>query len=67
MKDSDAEGMTRRQLAAAVLASAPIQAQPPASPADEVTAARQQRQQSADQLRKTKVPMATEPSFVFRP
>jgi hypothetical protein len=59
--------VTRRQLAGAVLTPASLLAQATPAPADELTAAKQQTQRNADQLRKFKVPMATEPSIVFKP
>lgn len=59
--------MTRRELALA-LAAAPALAQQPAPSAAEIeTAAREQVTRTRDQLRNFKVPIATEPSFVFRP
>ena len=59
--------LTRRQLAGTMLAPVPLFAQATAAPADELTAAKQQTQRTADQLRKLKVPIATEPSIVFKP
>jgi hypothetical protein len=59
--------ISRRQLAAAVLAPAPMLGQATPAPADELAAARQRIQINADQLRKFKIPIATEPSFTFRP
>ena len=57
--------LTRRQLAGVAIAPVSLLAQ--ATPADELTAAKQQTQRTADQLRKFKVPAATEPSIVFKP
>lgn len=74
--------LTRRQAtAAAVAVVAPVsfspsarllaQTQPPPTPAsppaDELTAARQQNERTATQLRAFKLPIATEPSVVFKP
>jgi hypothetical protein len=60
--------LSRRELGAALAFATPALAQQPATPAEDVdTAARQRLQRSRDQLRKIKVPMSTEPSFVFRP
>ncbi len=68
--------LTRRQLAAAVSASAvllaqPATAQPPAAPLpqnpdEELKAARDQNRQSAEQLAKFSLPMATEPAVHFQ-
>jgi len=60
-------GVTRRQLAAAVLA-VPVPAQTPAAkPADELEAARAQALKTREALRSFKVPQLLEPSFAFRP
>ena len=67
--------MTRRDLGMALAAAAPALAQQPApnpsasqTPAGDVdTAAREQVKRTRDTLRKFKVPIATEPSFTFRP
>jgi hypothetical protein len=59
--------ISRRQLAAAVLAPAPMLGQATPATADELAAARQRVQSNADRLRKFKIPIATEPSFTFRP
>ena len=61
------QGITRRMLAATALAPAAVAMQPPPAPADELAAVRQQSQRTTETLRKFKVPMATEPSFAFRP
>ena len=44
----------------------PLFAQGTTAGADELLAAKQQTQRTADQLRKFKVPIATEPSIVFK-
>jgi hypothetical protein len=59
--------VTRREFAGVVLAPASLLAQATPAAGDELTAAKQQTQRNADQLRKFKVPMATEPSIVFKP
>jgi hypothetical protein len=72
MKRPISTAVTRRDLAA-VLAALPLVAAPAANPQtqtapqDELAAARQRTQQTIDQLRRFKVPIATEPSFAFRP
>ncbi|HYP14088.1 MAG TPA: hypothetical protein VEQ63_09205 [Bryobacteraceae bacterium] len=60
---------TRRDLAFTLVLPASLLAQetPPAAPADELGAARQQIQRNAEQLRAFQVPVATEPSIVFKP
>ena len=63
-------GVSRRELAAAVGFAIPAAAaaEQSAAPAtDLVAAARDQIKRNTDQLRKFKVPIATEPSFSFRP
>ena len=72
MKASSSRAISRRDLAIAIsaiplLAPSSAPAQTPAAPVDELAEARQQGQRTADQLRKFKVPIATEPSFAFRP
>jgi hypothetical protein len=61
----------RRDLAIALTAFMPAAAQTGATvatpPIDLMAEAREQWKQSGDQLRKVKVPIGTEPSFVFRP
>ena len=61
----------RRDLAIAIAAIVPAAAQVTpagASPAEDVIAkAREEWKQSGDQLRKVKIPIGTEPSFIFRP
>jgi hypothetical protein len=72
-KGLTSRNLTRRGMAAmiapAVLPAAalPAAAQKPADSSDELSAARQQTQRNTEQLRATKVPVATEPSFSFRP
>jgi hypothetical protein len=72
MKASSSSGITRRDLATAItalplLATSAASAQTASTPAEELAAARQQTQRNAEQLRKFKIPIATEPSFSFRP
>jgi hypothetical protein len=62
---------TRRELAAglstaAVLLARP-QPQPPANPAEELTASRTQLRDGADQMDKFPLPMSTEPATTFKP
>jgi hypothetical protein len=60
--------LSRRELGAALAFAAPALAQQPAEPAGDVdTLAREQAERNRDQLRKFKVPIATEPSFAFHP
>jgi hypothetical protein len=56
--------ITRRQLAGALLATAAA-AQTPSAPVNELQAAREQNQRSAEALAKVDVPMAVEPAFHF--
>ena len=56
--------ITRRELAAAVLAAAPTSAQ--TSPDDLVKTARDRLKANADALATIEVPMATEPAFQFK-
>lgn len=58
--------LTRRKLAAALLAPAAVQAQQPAPPRDEVEAARARLKANAETVAKVEVPMSTEPAFSFR-
>jgi hypothetical protein len=62
--------VTRRELAAAVSATALVKArtqQPQAaSPVDELAAARQRLKANSDLLAQQQVPMATEPAFHFK-
>jgi hypothetical protein len=68
MKAQNTTLMSRRKLAAVLLSPAPLSGQAPAAPAaDELQAARQRTQRTAETLRKFKVPIATEPSFAFKP
>jgi len=59
--------MTRRELAAELLTpiAAPAQA-PPANPAEELKAAQEQIQESAEALDRFDLPMETEPATAFR-
>ncbi|MGA2737596.1 MAG: hypothetical protein ABSG65_09105 [Bryobacteraceae bacterium] len=62
--------MTRRQLAGAILATgaaAAAQAPPTtlSTPANELQAAREQNQRTAEALAKAEVPMEAEPAFHF--
>jgi len=67
--------VTRRELAAAVSASAlvlgkraPAQpASPPSAPGDELNAVRTQLHQISDQLDKFPLPMDAEPATTFKP
>jgi len=68
MKNRGSKGMTRRQLAGAVLATAAMAQTPPAAPANpegELEAARQQNQRCSEALAKVQVPMEAEPAFHF--
>jgi hypothetical protein len=61
--------ITRRHLAG-LLSAAPLLAQaPPAPPpaADDATIARNLIKNNIEQIRKFDLPVATEPSFVFKP
>jgi hypothetical protein len=59
--------ITRRELAAAVLAAAPASPQSaPTTPEDLLKAARDRLKANADALAKVDVPMATEPAFQFK-
>ncbi len=60
--------VTRRDLASALLLAAPALAQAPAAdPATDLETARTQLRSNTGQLRKYPVPVATEPSFAFKP
>jgi hypothetical protein len=60
--------VTRRELAAALAAAAPVQGQEAAKPkTDEAVAARESNQRNSGQLRKYKISALAEPSFVFKP
>jgi hypothetical protein len=64
--------ITRRKLAAAVIAPAALMAQPqtpppiPANAEEELTAVREQNRRNAHALDGVKIPMATEPAFTFK-
>ena len=63
--------MTRRKLGAAVIAPAVLLAQAPtpplpATPEEELAAAREQNRRNAEALDKFRVPMPTEPAFLFK-
>ena len=59
-------GITRRQLAAAMLAStAAAQAPAPSTPAAELQAARDQNRRVAETLDKAPLPPDTEPAFHY--
>ena len=60
--------LTRRQLAAAVLASAAVEAtaQTQPTPDDEIKAARDRLKSNSDILSRQAIPMATEPAFRFK-
>ena len=59
---------TRRDLAAGFLGAAPLLAQAPPPPAgDDATIARDKLKSNAELIRKFDLPVATEPSFIFKP
>jgi hypothetical protein len=63
--------ITRRKLAAAVIAPAALMAQTPApaipaNPAEELTAAREQNRRNSQALDEFHVPMSLEPAFQFK-
>jgi hypothetical protein len=62
--------LTRRQVAAAIAATAPLAAQEappqPATPADELKAAAERLRRTTGTLAKFEVPMAAEPAFSFK-
>jgi hypothetical protein len=60
-------GVTRRQLAAAMMAAPAAAQTPPAKPANELEAARSEVRRASDTLRKFKVPQLLEPAITFRP
>ena len=60
-------GVTRRGVALAFVASAAAVAQQPSTPEDLNALAREQAKQHSNTLRSFEVPIATEPSFAFRP
>ena len=62
--------LTRRQLAASLLAATPLLAQtstPQPQAPDDATAVRDKLKNNAEQIRKFELPGATEPSFIFQP
>lgn len=61
--------MTRRELAIAIAATTPLLAQQTADrpPEDVDAAAHEAVKRNRELLRKFQVPIATEPSFIFRP
>jgi hypothetical protein len=64
--------LTRRQLAASLLAATPLLAQTPAPQTqpqalDDATAVRDKLKSNIEQIRKFDLPVATEPSFIFQP
>lgn len=59
--------ISRRDLAGVLAAPAAAQAPLDSKPEEELEAAGKQIAANRDSLRKRKVPMATEPSFSFRP
>ncbi|MEJ7607163.1 MAG: hypothetical protein WKF37_13080 [Bryobacteraceae bacterium] len=60
--------VTRRDLESALLLAAPALAQAPAAdPANDLETARTQIRSNTGQFRTYAVPMATEPSFAFKP
>ncbi len=58
--------VTRRKLFAAPLAVPAIAQTAPATPEDEIQAARESLRRNADALAKVKVPVETEPAFLFK-
>lgn len=63
-----ADKLTRRTLAATFLAPAALaQTPPPATPAASLAAAKEASRRNADSLSNFRVPMDTEPAFVFKP
>ena len=73
MKKPSSGGVTRRDLAVAIATAGAVTSavaqQPAAAPSNEdlLTTAREQVRATGEKLRKFKVPVATEPSFTFRP
>lgn len=61
----------RRDLAIAIAAVVPASAQvtPTGKPSNDdlIASAREEWKASADKLKKVKIPVGTEPSFIFRP
>ena len=58
--------LTRRQLAAAVIAPAALAAAPQPPPADELQAARERILNATNALNTVQIPMSTEPAFQFK-
>jgi hypothetical protein len=73
MKKPSSGGVSRRDLGIAIAAAGAVTSataqQPTAAPSNEdvLTTAREQVRATGEKLRKFKVPLATEPSFTFRP
>ena len=65
--NATSKGVTRRKLGLTFMAmpAAALAQQPPAE--DVLAVARDQVKSTSEELRKYKVPIATEPSFAFRP
>jgi hypothetical protein len=62
--------LTRRQLAASLLAATPLLAQAPIpqpQTLDDATVVRDKLKSNTEQIRKFDLPAATEPSFIFQP
>lgn len=57
--------LTRRRLAAALLAPAAVQAQQPAPARDDLETARARLKANAEAVAKVEIPMSTEPAFTF--
>jgi hypothetical protein len=58
--------ITRRTLAAAVLAAPVAAPSAPAAPEEELKAARETVRRNSEALAKVKLPVATEPAFQFK-
>ena len=60
---------SRRQLAVSLVAAVPALAQnpAPAPPADPLAKAREALQKNGETLSKFEIPLATQPSFIFKP
>lgn len=63
------DGVSRREIATALMLAAPALAQQPAAsaPEDLDALAAENRKRNREQLRSIKIPIATEPSFAFHP
>jgi hypothetical protein len=61
--------LSRRQLAASLAAALPVMAQnvAPAPPSDLVAKARDALQKNGERLSQFEIPIAAEPSFIFKP